>query len=41
MGRSIADTKAYREKGGTNTKVAIGVRAGIKANSSKDIFGLF
>jgi hypothetical protein len=40
MGCSIADTKAYYKKGGTNTRVAISTRAGIKANSSKDAFRL-
>ena len=35
MERSIASTKACREKGGTNTRV------GIKTNSSKNVFRLF
>ena len=37
---SVASTKACREKGGTNTRVNIGAEVGIRASSSKDIFGL-
>jgi hypothetical protein len=40
MGYSIANAKACCEKGGTNTKIAIGTRVGIKASSSKDTFRL-
>jgi hypothetical protein len=40
MGCSIADTKAYCKKGGINTKVAIGAKADIGANSNKNIFRL-
>ena len=37
---SVVGARACREKGGTNTKVGIGAGAGIKASSSKDVFGL-
>jgi hypothetical protein len=40
MGCSVADTRAYCEKGGTNTRVAIGAKAGIKASFNKDVFRL-
>ena len=40
MGYSIADTRAYYKKGGTNTRVAISIKAGIKANFNKDVFRL-
>jgi hypothetical protein len=40
MGCSVADTRAYRKKGGTSTRVAISTKAGIKASSSKDAFRL-
>ena len=38
---SIANTKAYYKKGGTNTRVGISTKIGIRASSSKDIFRLF
>jgi hypothetical protein len=41
MGCSVANAGACYEKGGTNTKVAIGAGVGIKASSSKDAFRLF
>jgi hypothetical protein len=40
MGRSVADTKACHKKGSTSIRVAIGTRAGIRANSNKDTFRL-
>jgi hypothetical protein len=40
MGHSVADAKTCREKGGTSIRVAIGAKAGIGANSSKDAFRL-
>jgi hypothetical protein len=41
MGRSIANTKAYHEKGSINIRVAIGAKAGIGVSSNKDTFKLF
>jgi hypothetical protein len=41
MGRNIAGTKAYCEKGSTNTRVAISAKVGIKTSFSKDVFRLF
>ena len=38
---SVASTRTYHEKGGTDTRVGIGAGAGIGASSSKDIFRLF
>jgi hypothetical protein len=40
MGRSVADAKTYYKKSGTNTRVTIGTKVGIKASSSKDAFRL-
>ena len=40
MGRSVANTGACYKKGGTSTRVAIGAKAGIRTNSSKNTFGL-
>jgi hypothetical protein len=40
MGHSVADARAYYKKSGTSTRVAIGIRAGIEASSSKDAFRL-
>jgi hypothetical protein len=40
MGYSIANAKTYCKKSGTNIKVAISTRVGIKDNSNKDIFRL-
>ena len=41
MERSVAGTRAYCKKGSTNTRVGISTKVGIRANSNKDIFGLF
>ena len=38
---SIANTRACREKGSTDTRVGIGTKIDIKTSSSKDIFRLF
>jgi hypothetical protein len=40
MGYSIANAGACYKKGGTNIRVAISTKVGIKASSSKDIFRL-
>ena len=40
MEHSVAGVRACREKGSTDTRVGISTRVGIKANSSKNIFGL-
>ena len=37
---SVANTRACREKGSTDTRVGINTRVGIRASSNKDIFGL-
>ena len=37
---SVANAGACRKKGSTDTRVGIGTRVGIRASSSKDIFGL-
>ena len=37
---SVASAGACREKGGTDTRVGINTKVGIRASSSKDIFGL-
>ena len=37
---SVAGARACCEKGGTNTRVGIGAKAGIRASSGKDIFRL-
>ena len=41
MKYSITSTKACYKKGGTDTRININTKVGIKANSSKNIFGLF
>jgi hypothetical protein len=41
MGCSVVNTRAYCEKDGTNTKVAIGTKVSIKVSSNKDAFRLF
>ena len=38
---SVVGIKACRKKGGTDTRVGINTKVGIRASFSKDIFGLF
>jgi hypothetical protein len=40
MGHSIANAKAYCKKDSTSTRVAIGVKVGIRASSNKNAFRL-
>ena len=41
MEYSVVGTETCREKSSTDTKVNISTGVGIKANSNKNIFGLF
>ena len=38
---NVVGVGACREKGGTDTRVGIGTKVGIRASFGKDIFGLF
>jgi hypothetical protein len=41
MEYSVVSTKAYRKKCGTDTRVGISTKVGIRASFNKDIFRLF